>query len=165
MRFAQSRRRWMSDGKGHVTDLLPDLLHGRLDAVARGEVEAHIASCADCRTEFELLGRAKQSMLAPRIDQVRVAAAVPTYFAARRQRVGTRIMQIAAVITVIATALSAVAKLSHDRARDVVRREPAVDSAPAVARSINPAVEVAKGSPKTSHATTELATGETLHHL
>jgi len=155
----------MSDSSKHVTDLLPDLLHGRLEGATRAEVETHLAACVDCRAELELLARAKQALVAPRMDFTRVAAAVPTYGATRRHRIGTRIMQIAAVITVIATALSAVAKLSHDRERDVVRREPAVNSSPAVQRSADESVQVAKAPPKTAPATAELATGETLHDL
>ncbi|HEX6807774.1 MAG TPA: zf-HC2 domain-containing protein, partial [Gemmatimonadaceae bacterium] len=55
--------------RGDMRDLLPDLLHERLDAATRAEVTRHVASCAECRAEVELL-RSMRSALAPapRVD-------------------------------------------------------------------------------------------------
>lgn len=60
-----------------MRDLLPDLLHERLDAATRAEVTRHLAACAECRAELELL-RSMRSALAPapRVDVRRIAAAV-----------------------------------------------------------------------------------------
>ena len=63
--------------RGDMRDLLPDLLHERLDAATRAEVARHVASCAECAAELELL-RSMRSALspAPRVDVRRIAAAV-----------------------------------------------------------------------------------------
>lgn len=63
--------------RGEMRDLLPDLLHERLDATTRAEVTRHVASCAECQAELELL-RSMRSALAPaqRVDARRIAAAV-----------------------------------------------------------------------------------------
>lgn len=42
-----------------MRDLLPDLLHERLDTSARAAVMAHVASCAGCRAELTLLREAR----------------------------------------------------------------------------------------------------------
>lgn len=65
-----------------MRDLLPDLLHDRLAADVRAEVEAHIAGCADCRAEFALLRRvqaAASAVSVPAIDASRIAAGLPRY--------------------------------------------------------------------------------------
>ncbi|HEU4643093.1 MAG TPA: zf-HC2 domain-containing protein, partial [Gemmatimonadaceae bacterium] len=63
--------------RGDVRDLLPDLLHDRLDADARAEVERHVARCPECAAELELL-RAMRGALsrAPMVDAAAIAAAV-----------------------------------------------------------------------------------------
>ncbi len=60
-----------------MRDRLPDLLNERLDAATRAEVARHVASCAECAAELELL-RSMRSALAPapRVDVRRIAAAV-----------------------------------------------------------------------------------------
>ena len=60
-----------------MRDRLPDLLNERLDAATRAEVTRHVASCAACAAELELL-RSMRSALAPapRVDVRRIAAAV-----------------------------------------------------------------------------------------
>lgn len=68
----------MSDcTNGELRDLLPELMHGTLDAESRRAVEAHVASCAECAEELALL-RSLRSALepAPRVDVQRIAAAV-----------------------------------------------------------------------------------------
>lgn len=56
-----------------MRDRLPDLLHERLDASARAAVMAHVAECADCRTELALLREARVA-LSTGVRNVDVAA-------------------------------------------------------------------------------------------
>jgi hypothetical protein len=94
-----------------VRDLLPDLVHQRLDAETRARVEAHVASCADCAAELELLRLLRGTLRTPRVDVASIVAAVPAYRApGRRSWVGWR---AAAVITVIVAGASSVAVLQR----------------------------------------------------
>ncbi|HEX5436912.1 MAG TPA: zf-HC2 domain-containing protein [Gemmatimonadaceae bacterium] len=63
--------------RADMRDRLPELMHGRLGAEERAEVERHVATCADCAAELELLRRARRALAreAP-IDIQRIAAAV-----------------------------------------------------------------------------------------
>jgi hypothetical protein len=63
-----------------VRDLLPDLMHDRLDARTRARVVAHVDGCADCRSELELLRSLRGSLdrATPRVDVNRIVAALPT---------------------------------------------------------------------------------------
>ncbi|HEY7859930.1 MAG TPA: anti-sigma factor [Gemmatimonadaceae bacterium] len=68
----------MSDcTNGELRDLLPELMHGSLDAETRRAVEAHVTSCPECAEELALL-RALRPALArgPAVDVQRIAAAV-----------------------------------------------------------------------------------------
>ena len=68
----------MSDcTKGEMRDLLPELMHGTLDASAQRAVAAHVASCAECAEELALL-RALRPALSrgPVVNVERIAAAV-----------------------------------------------------------------------------------------
>lgn len=59
-----------------VRDLLPDLVHGSLDAARCAEVEAHVAGCEECTAELALLRTARLALLrTPAIDVGRVARA------------------------------------------------------------------------------------------
>lgn len=63
--------------RGDVRDFLPDLLHERLDAATRAEVTRHVASCAECAAELELLRSMRSALTpAPRVDVRQIAAAV-----------------------------------------------------------------------------------------
>lgn len=62
-----------------MRDALPDLIHGRLDALQAAQVEQHVAACAECAAELELLRVvAASAPAAPTIDVGRIAAALPT---------------------------------------------------------------------------------------
>src|SRR5690349_15845135 len=65
---------------GDIRDLLPDLLHGRLGAAERADVEAHLRGCEECRDELELL-RTMRSVLgrAPAVDVDAIVAGIPAY--------------------------------------------------------------------------------------
>jgi anti-sigma factor RsiW len=61
-----------------VRERLPDLLHERLDAVSRAEVQAHLAACAECAAELTLLREARRAMQrVPAVDVARIVAALP----------------------------------------------------------------------------------------
>lgn len=62
-----------------MRDAFPDLIHGSLDAARAANVEAHAASCAECRAELDLLRVVVASATkAPAMDIGRIAAALPT---------------------------------------------------------------------------------------
>ena len=88
-----------------MRELLPELVHDRLDAATHARVTAHLAACSECRAELELLQTARQALrpILP-VDKRAIVAALPH---PRRDHVtrpvGTRrVWQIAAAITVIA---------------------------------------------------------------
>ena len=56
-----------------MRDLLPDLLHERLESSARSVVVAHVDACDDCRDELQLL-RDIEGMLAARAPRIDLAA-------------------------------------------------------------------------------------------
>ena len=63
-----------------MRESLPELLHGQLSGAARAQLEAHLASCSDCRAELELLQTARASIaaMAPgAIDTRAIVAALP----------------------------------------------------------------------------------------
>ena len=101
-----------------MRDRLPDLLNDRLSANERAEVVAHVAACADCREELEVL-RAIRSMLsapAPRVDVARVVSALPKPPSPATRRPTTRTWadwRIAAAVTVLAVGGSSVALINR----------------------------------------------------
>ncbi|HEY8832990.1 MAG TPA: zf-HC2 domain-containing protein [Gemmatimonadaceae bacterium] len=63
-----------------IKEMLPDLLHGRLAADARAQVEAHIAGCEDCSEELEVLRTVKSAaVFIPAIDVDQVVRQIPPY--------------------------------------------------------------------------------------
>jgi Putative zinc-finger len=94
----------MSDcPNAEVRDLLPELLHDRLDAPVRAQVLAHVNGCADCRSELELLRSMRGTLHrgTPRVDVNRIVAALPTS-ARPAQRRGWRVLndwRVAAAVT------------------------------------------------------------------
>ena len=63
-----------------IKEMLPDLLHGKLDADARAQVEAHVASCEACTEELEVLRKVKSAaVFIPAIDVDRVVRQIPPY--------------------------------------------------------------------------------------
>jgi predicted anti-sigma-YlaC factor YlaD len=92
-----------------MRELLPDLLHGSLGGIDAAAVEAHVASCARCRAELEVLRSARAHLLAvpvPAIDRSAIARALP------RPRVRTAApmrWRWAAVITMVALGGASVA--------------------------------------------------------
>jgi anti-sigma factor RsiW len=63
-----------------IKELLPDLLHGKLDADARAQVEAHVAGCEECTEDLEVLRTVKSAaVFIPAIDVDRVVRQIPPY--------------------------------------------------------------------------------------
>jgi anti-sigma factor RsiW len=63
-----------------VQEMLPDLLHGKLDARARARVEAHVATCEDCTEDLDVLRTVKSAaVFIPAIDVDRVVRQIPPY--------------------------------------------------------------------------------------
>jgi hypothetical protein len=63
-----------------IQEMLPDLLHGALTADARGRVEAHLATCEECREDLKVLRTVQTAaVFAPTIDVDRVVRQIPPY--------------------------------------------------------------------------------------
>jgi hypothetical protein len=64
----------------NIQEMLPDLLQGTLPADARERVEAHLATCDECREDVEVLRTVKTAaVFAPQIDVDRVVRQIPPY--------------------------------------------------------------------------------------
>lgn len=71
-----------------MRERLPELMHGVLRAEVAAEVRAHVAQCADCRAELELLERVRSMLVTPTsVDTSRIVAQLPRY---RRPALWTR---------------------------------------------------------------------------
>ena len=63
-----------------IKEMLPDLLHGKLDADARAQVEAHVTSCGECTEELKVLRTVKSAaVFVPAIDVDGVVRQIPPY--------------------------------------------------------------------------------------
>lgn len=95
-----------------IRDLLPDLVHDRVDAATRPEVERHVRECAECTAELALLRELRTALhVSPRLDVAAIVAAVPPYrMQGGRSWVGWR---TAAAITVLVAGGSSVAMLQR----------------------------------------------------
>ncbi|MEP6905117.1 MAG: hypothetical protein ABI875_03490 [Gemmatimonadales bacterium] len=62
-----------------MRDVLPDLIHGRLGRDRVADVEAHVAFCAECAAEIDLLKAVLASApCTPELDLNRIVNALPT---------------------------------------------------------------------------------------
>ena len=65
-------------GNVEMRELLPEHMHGVLDAPTRARVDAHLAGCEPCRAELALLRQARAAFgRAPRVDVARIARGLP----------------------------------------------------------------------------------------
>lgn len=109
-----------------VRDLLPELAAGTIAPEARASVEAHLADCAECRSELALLEAIRRSFARPvAIDVARVAAALPAPSvggAATAGRRGFRAArwQIAAVVSLFAVGAASVWAVRQGDGRGIV---------------------------------------------
>ena len=62
-----------------MRDRLPDLFTSGSTRASRAEVMAHVAGCADCRDELELLRRTYAVLAArtPRVDVAKIVSTLP----------------------------------------------------------------------------------------
>lgn len=66
--------------ESEIQEMLPDLLHRTLPADVRGRVEAHLATCDECRQELRVLRTVHSAaVFAPAIDVDRVVRQIPPY--------------------------------------------------------------------------------------
>lgn len=81
-----------------MRELLPDYAHGAESA--GGRVAAHVATCADCAAELDLIRLVIRAAPRVPVDVQRVTAAIPAY---RHRSILTRQWRIAAAAMLIAT--------------------------------------------------------------
>lgn len=63
-----------------LRDLLPDLLHGRLEGVRLSVLDGHLAECAECREELAALELVRNvPSFEPLIDAARIGSVIPPY--------------------------------------------------------------------------------------
>jgi hypothetical protein len=63
-----------------LQEMLPDLLHRKLDARTQARVETHLAGCASCAEELGVLRTvAEAAIFAPAIDVDRIVRQIPPY--------------------------------------------------------------------------------------
>ncbi len=62
---------------GEMRDLLPEYANGVLPKAVQERVGAHVSHCADCAAEVALIRTVRASYPTPRIDLVRIVAALP----------------------------------------------------------------------------------------
>jgi len=123
---------------GEIRDMLPDLLHDRLDATTRASVEQHLASCDDCRAELALLRDLRSTIRrAPAVDAAAIAAAIPAYRAPARQRSWTG-WRAAAAIAAITVGGTSIALISRQQATSHTA-EVAISTAPSAPNVTSPA--------------------------
>ena len=108
---------------GEVRDRLPELMHNRLDGEALAVVRAHVAGCADCQAELELLKQIRSASVAPRVDTARIVASLPKYRAvpAWRRAMGSAQLRALAAAVVLLVGGYAVVQRDQPSERDTAR--------------------------------------------
>jgi len=151
-----------------MREQLPELLHGQLSAEARVAVEEHVAGCADCSAELEVLRRVRAAVPAPRVNVDRIVASIPPYrgaprawAAVRSARVfGLPTLHVAAAALVILTAVGVLARLRAPHPTDAPTA-----TAPPVARVAPPVTSQQAKGPVAAPVVTQLSLGEPLSDL
>ncbi len=88
-----------------IREALPELLHGRLDAIQAAKVREHVARCAECVAELELLERVQRLYsAAPAVNTATIVAALPRPRARRTFSLGM-LRAAAAIVVLLAGAL------------------------------------------------------------
>ncbi|HEV8363931.1 MAG TPA: zf-HC2 domain-containing protein [Gemmatimonadaceae bacterium] len=88
-----------------IREALPELLHGRLDAIQAAKVREHVARCAECAAELELLERVQRLYSAtPAVNTAAIVAALPRPRTRRAFSLGM-LRAAAAIVVLLAGAL------------------------------------------------------------
>lgn len=88
-----------------IREALPELLHGRLDAIQAAKVREHVARCAECAAELELLQRVQRAYAAtPAVNTAAIVAALPRRRARRTFSLGM-LRAAAAIVLLLAGAV------------------------------------------------------------
>jgi len=148
--------------ENEIQEMLPDLLHGTLPADARARVDAHLASCEQCREDFEVLRAVKSAaVFAPVIDIDRVVRQIPPYrtiVPAIERPAATRVVSwlVAAslAIVVIGGGSLILARRDVPTARPAVvsTRPPTSTPVQPTAEAIAPSQDVMPGAQPHTHA-------------
>ena len=143
---------------GEMRDLLPGLLHDRLEPAERAVVEAHVAACADCRAELALLDGLRGTIrrAAPSVDVGAIVAALPARRApARRSWAGLRAAAVIAAVAIGGTSIAIARQQQGTGVTPVVALAPAVISSPARVATVPvpPAVGESAAAPSQRVAT------------
>ncbi len=88
-----------------IREALPELLHGRLDASQAAKIREHLAQCAECAAELELLERVQRLYsAAPAVNAAAIVAALPRPRARRTFSLGM-LRAAAAIVLLLAGAV------------------------------------------------------------
>jgi hypothetical protein len=163
-----------------IRDLLPDLLHERLDGSARVMVVAHVDGCVDCREELQLLRDvlAVSSSGTPRMDVASIVGALPKAPTPRvanpspdviplvRRRRAWSDWRVAAAVTLMIAGGGSFALMRSGQpaaagATAPAATQPSLDAGPPVATALPTAATVAEED----HATADVANDSRLGEL
>lgn len=139
----------------HLRDILPDWVSGRLAPQERAGVGAHLAACAPCRAEVEILRTVRRTLpaAAPVLDVRRIVAALPApprpaarpagvldlRERQRRRSWSPAAVRIAAAVAAITVGGSALVLGRGDRPASPVEQLAATADRPAAGSSATPA--------------------------
>jgi len=136
-----------------MRDLLPEVLHGRTALAERALVEAHLATCAECRAELALIGDMRDSLRRTATTDVSaIVGALPAYRAAMGG--GWSGWRAAAAIAAIALGGASLAVATRDAGTDQTP-----GSAAAAVRSTLDSPQVGRAAPGGQVASQGSATG------
>ena len=148
--------------ENEIQEMLPDLLHGTLPADARARVDAHLASCEQCREDLEVLRAVKSAaVFAPVIDIDRVVRQIPPYRTIvptierpAATRVVSWLVAASLAIVVIGGGSLVLARRDVPTARPAVvsTRPPASTPVQPTAEAIAPSQDVMPGAQPHTHA-------------
>ena len=116
-----------------IRDLLPDALHGTLDAERATIVESHLHGCAECAAEMRVLRMVMDApSFAPMIDAVKVSSAILPYGGVPAERPRARPLVWQTALAVAAVVLVAVTLMIRGTAAPLPPvAQPRVASVPA----------------------------------
>ena len=129
--------------EGDLRDALPLLAHGKLAGAERARVEAHVAECATCAAELDLLRAVARAYDVARIDSATIVAALPVARARRESRPFHRqpLWQLAASLTLMIAGTATVMLVQRRAMPDRVATVASIDSGAAATPAGSTAVQ------------------------